>query len=112
MGKRFRLFSIVFWLLGSAAVVNANLIVNGSFEAPVAGGFGLFPSIPGWTTPLGGFPIELGAGTTYGVTGFDQKQVMEMDSTGNAIVDQTVVATAGSYKLSFLYGDRSGVPPR
>jgi len=97
-------------LLCIAGTASANLIVNGSFENPnvTAGqGWGLFPSITGWTA-TGASPIEIGAGGLYGVTGYDGLQVMEMDSTGNAMVQQ-VVGASGALNLSFLYAQRAGV---
>jgi hypothetical protein len=98
-------------LLGlTVGQASANLIVNGSFENPIAGGqgWGLFTSIPGWSA-VGTYPIEIGLASVYGVTGQDGNQVLEMDSTGNSLVDQIVATPGGSYTLSFLYADRAGV---
>jgi len=109
-----RFFSAVVGVtcLVGAMTAQANLIVNGSFEVPDLGsGWGLYSTISGWTTPEGGYPIEIGAGSVYGVTGYDGDQVMEMDSTGNVIVDQIMASTVGSYTLSFLYAQRAGVSP-
>lgn len=100
-------------LLGSAAISNAGPIINGSFETPDCdvlgacsnGSWGLFETIPGWTSPVG--LIEIGESTLYGITGQDGDQVLELDSTGNSTVAQ-VVAGPGTYLLSFLYGDRAG----
>jgi RTX toxin RtxA len=95
----------------AAAAANANLIQNGSFENPnLGGGWNLFSSIPGWTA-VGAYPIEIGAAGIYGVTGQDGLQVMELDSTGNAMVQQIVASAAGSYQLSFRFAQRAGVPP-
>lgn len=99
-------------LMASALTANANLIVNGSFEQPTAfqsGGWALYSSIPGWTIPVGGQPIEVGAAGTYGVTGQHGNNVMELDSNHNVTVSQNITAS-GSYLLSFLYAQRSGVP--
>ena len=60
---------------------------------------------------MGDIPIEIGAGSIYGVTGYDGQQVMEMDSTGNATVDQILAIPGGSFELSFLYAQRAGVNP-
>ena len=109
-----RVFLVAACLLGSAAISNANSIVNGSFEDPFCGGstpcspggnWGLFESIPGWTSPVG--VIEIGAASVYGITGHHGNQVLELDATGNATVAQ-VVAGTGTYTLSFLYADRVG----
>jgi|SRR5688572_1060379 len=106
-----RSFLIIACLLGSAAVSNANSIINGSFETPDCdvpgacsnGSWGLFEAIPGWTSPVG--LIEIGEFSLYGITGQDGDQVLELDSTGNAAVAQ-VVAGPGTFLLSFLYADR------
>jgi hypothetical protein len=103
---------VVASLLGSAATSDANSIINGSFELPdcdvagacSSGSWGLFESIPGWTSPVG--VIEIGEFSLYGVTGQHGDQVLELDSTGNATVAQ-VVAGPGVFQLSFLYADRN-----
>ena len=99
--------------VGCVIETRANLVVNGSFEAPaLGGGWNLFSSIPGWTAASGGAPVlEIGAGGIYGVTGFDKKQVMELDSTGNVVAEQTIGYFAGVKPLSFLYAQRAGVLP-
>jgi hypothetical protein len=93
-----------------ATIANANLITNGSFEDPdVGGGWGLFTTIPGWTA-VGTFPIEIGHASVYGVTNNHLDQVMEMDSTGNSIVQQILGTSTGtSYDLAFGVARRSGV---
>jgi len=92
--------------VGACCISQANAIpiVNGSFEDPLlgTGQWGLYWSIPGWTA-TGNRQIEIGRGTVYGVTGYDGNNVMELDSTGNAIVSQIVATAGGSYTLSFLY---------
>ena len=103
---------VVASLLASAATSNANSIINGSFETPDCdvpgacsnGYWGLFESIPGWTSPVG--LIEIGEFSLYGITGQDGDQVLELDSNGNAAVAQ-VVAGPGIFQLSFLYADRN-----
>jgi large repetitive protein len=109
----FRLLTCIAGCALAVSQASANLIVNGSFEQPTQfspGGWALYSSIPGWTS-VGQYPIEIGSGATYGVTGYDQKNVMEMDSTGNAMVQQVLGAAGGSYQLSFLYAQRVGVSP-
>ena len=91
----------------------SNIIVNGGFETPDCGiaatcsngTWGLFGSILGWTSS--GFPIEIGEVGNYGISGQEGDQVLELDSTGNATVEQ-VVAGSGTFTLSFLYADRFG----
>ena len=100
------------FVLGPAAKSDANLIVNGSFETtptPLPGSnWDLFDSILGWTSS--GAPIEIGHGDVYGVSGHVGNNVLELDSTGNATVSQTVtITTAGNYQLSFLAALRAGV---
>lgn len=92
------------FLLGALAlcgISNANLVVNGGFEDPATSSWGLFSTIPGWTSE--GPQIEIGRGTVYEVTGFEALNVMELDSTANATVSQTLNLAAGQYDLSFLY---------
>ena len=88
--------------IGSSA--NANLVVNGGFESPAVSSWGLSNTIPGWTST--GAQIEVGRGTVYGVTGFEALNVLELDSTANSTVSQTLSLASGSYDLSFLYGRR------
>jgi len=91
------------------AVANANLITNGSFEAPdiPGGSFSIFGAIPGWTT-VGGPGIEIQdhvAGSPY-----DGDQHVELDSTANSAMEQMVPTTIGqAYRLSFAYSPRPGV---
>ena len=95
-------------LLAAGTASAAQFIVNGSFESPYeSGSYGLPTSILGWTA-VGSYPIEVGAATLYGIAGYDGLQVMELDSTGNADVEQIVATSAGTYQLSFLYAQRLG----
>ena len=110
MSKTLKIFAAAGCLLASAVSANANLIVNGSFEDPAFGPggptWGLYTQIPGWTSS--GPNIEIGTAATYGVTGQDGNNVMELDSTGNVEVSQ-ILTTPGEYVLSFLFAQRSGV---
>ncbi|MFZ4507613.1 MAG: PEP-CTERM sorting domain-containing protein [Fimbriimonas sp.] len=81
----------------------ANLLTNGDFEKPVVGGWGAYTSISGWTAVQD--KIEIGTAGTYGVTG-TSGQVLELDAYHNAIVQQSVSLSAGSYSLSFGYARR------
>ena len=97
------------FVLGATDRSEASLIVNGSFEDPVQSSWDLYDDIDGWTA-AGRAPIEIGHGGIYGVTGFDGSNVLELDSTANATVSQSVtIAQAGIYQLSFLAALRSGV---
>ena len=110
MRKMLGPFSVAACLLCFAGTLEAGPIVNGSFEDPgLSGGWKTYWSIPGWTAT--GFQIEIGAGSIYGVTGYDGAQVLELDSYGNAAVAQAVTTPGGVYALTFLYGMRAGTSP-
>ena len=100
-------------LAGLPSVSHAgNILINSGFENPDCdiagncsnGSWGLFATIPGWTST--GFPIEIGDVINYGIVGQEGDQVLELDSTGNAVVSQ-VVAGPAVLTLSFLYADRN-----
>ena len=128
--KQKKLKMIKFALLMGAGVfaasqASADLIVNGSFETadlstPSAGGgsagqwnyfYNGSNPLYGWTSSDNNTPLEVGLGSIYGVTGYDGNNVMELDSTVNVAVDQSLVTAGGTYQLSFLYALRSGVDP-
>ena len=88
-------------LAGSA---KANLIVNGSFENPRQSSWNQYTSIQGWSSKDA--KIEVGLGSVHGVTGYDGRNVLELDSTANAKVSQSAKLKAGKYDLSFLYARR------
>jgi hypothetical protein len=102
------------WGLHSAA--NANLVVNGSFEdvspAPglqtqANGTWSIYSTIDGWTTTAGpGIEVRNNiAGTAS--NGFNY---VELDSTGNTTMAQSLLTSAGSYyALTFDYSGRAGV---
>jgi hypothetical protein len=85
------------------------LMVNGSFEEPqLPGGYKILPAVPGWKVSFGP-GIEL----QHGVSGSskDGTQHIELDSTENTGIEQTVATTAGSIlALSFAYSARPGRP--
>ena len=97
-------------MLGVAGLVSATeLIDNGSFENPVVSGWGVYTTIPGWTT-LSGPGIEIQHGVvTPADDGF---QLVELDSDdgnghGNSSMLQEIDTIIGkSYNLSFAYMDR------
>ncbi|HNS21101.1 MAG TPA: DUF642 domain-containing protein [Sedimentisphaerales bacterium] len=92
-----------------AAFAHANLITNGSFEAPdqATGTWSVYGSIPGWTTTFGpGIEIQ------DHVTGlaYDGDQFVELDSHSNSGMQQSISVIAGeSYDLSFAYSPRPSV---
>ncbi len=111
MKKTLKIIALLGLSILPVSQASANLIVNGSFENPNLGsGWSTYASIPGWTS-VGAYQIEIGLGGVYGVTGYDGRQVMELDSYGNVLVDQILAIPGGNYTLSFLYADRSGTAP-
>jgi hypothetical protein len=100
------------------AAAAPNLIVNGSFETPNVPtfGFGIFPSIPGWShqaragTTSSGIEIQdHSAGNPAAGAG---DQFAELDSDGPSRIFQDLATSAGStYRLSFIYSARPGTAP-
>jgi len=101
-----RTLFVALCVLGTASASHAGIITNGSFEDLGAqsfqnGTWGLFGWVPGWSSGTGA-PLEIGLGTTYGVTGYHGSNVLELDSTGNAVVSQNLLAPGGLYNVNFL----------
>ncbi len=104
--------------LASAGPARADLVTNGSFEAPSVGGsWNLFPngSVPGWTSnnneiEIDYTPILSGAGTPA----YDGAQSAEVDGTTFDTLSQTVsgLTVGGTYTLSWAYGSRPGSGPQ
>jgi hypothetical protein len=99
------------------AAAAPNLIVNGSFEQPnlPTPGFGIFPSIPGWSHQARAGTTSSGIEVQDHVAGLPAAgagdQFVELDSDGPSRVFQDVATSAGStYRLSFLYSPRPGTP--
>jgi hypothetical protein len=99
-----------------AAHAGANLIVNGSFEAPSVGtGFAFFPNgaIPGWTSNNN--ETEIDFSTLVMPTNFDGCcQSAEVDGNTFDTISQTVsgLTIGQNYTLSWGYGDRPGSGPQ
>ena len=94
---------------GVAHAGTANLVVDGSFEdqAQAAGSWNVYSAINGWTT-VSGSGIELR--DQVAGNAFDGKNYVELDSSSNSAMAQTLTTTAGSlYNLSFAYSARAGV---
>lgn len=93
-------------LVGASA--HANLIQNGSFEAPdqAAGTWNIYASLPGWTSGSAGIELrDQNAGLAQ-----DGTQFVELDTTVNSWMEQTVATLVGQeYMLSFFYSPRIGV---
>jgi hypothetical protein len=89
---------------------HADLIVNGSFEAPVQSRYtwSTYDSIPGWTTTINDYGIEL-RNAVAGIA-YDGNSFVELDTTHNSAMSQTVVTNASSqYDLSYYYAPREYV---
>lgn len=100
-------------LAAACGAAQSSLLINGSFEDPdiPQGTFALFSSIPGWTRTSGpSIEIQdriIGNSLLPALDGFQQ---LELDSTGNTAIAQTVTTDAGHhYTLSFGYAARPGV---
>jgi hypothetical protein len=88
----------------------SSIIVNGGFESPNIpfGTFQILATIPGWTTNFGpGIEIQ----DHVAGSPFEGDQFVELDSSGNSGMIQTVLATVPgqNYVLSFAYSPRPGV---
>lgn len=90
------------------AFASTNLLSNGSFEdtSVANGSWNIFNTISGWTVgPLG---VEI-RNNVAGVAQ-DGNNFVELDTTGNSGIFQTITTTAGQvYDLSFWYAPRVGV---
>ncbi len=87
----------------------ANLIVNGSFEEPniATNSFSILTNISGWATTFGpGIEIQ----DNVAGAPFLGAQHVELDSTGNRGMAQSVATSLGTtYHLSFAYSARPGI---
>lgn len=83
-------------------------IVNGSFEAnaQAAGSWNIYSNLTGWTGGSAGIELRNGvAGTAQ-----DGANYVELDTTGNSGMSQTVATLAAqTYELSLWYSPRAGV---
>jgi hypothetical protein len=100
------LFAMALALSALAAHSAPNLVGNGSFEADVqaAGSWNIYSSLTSWT---GVQNIEL-RNNDYG-TAQNGVNFVELDTTSNNAMKQTIIASAGEYDLSFWYSARPGV---
>jgi len=105
----------LFALAAISGTAHANLLSNGSFEdlgggSLSPGAWGLFDSIPSWTSDPQYRDIEVQAGTI--IPAQDGLNYIELESDpGNSsysVVSQTfTVTSAGDYLLSFFYAPRT-----
>lgn len=94
---------------GSIVLSGPNLVVNGSFEDPIApgGSYVISNSITGWTSNIGG-GIEVENNAVMPAS--DGNQLVELDSTSNSNMFQDVATGGtGQFQLSFDYSPRPGV---
>ena len=95
--------------VGAAHAGTTNLVVDGSFEDQLqaAGSWTVYSAINGWTT-VGGSGIEVR--NQVAGNAFDGANYVELDSTSNSAMAQTLTTVAGAqYSLSFAYAARAGV---
>jgi Protein of unknown function (DUF642)/PEP-CTERM motif len=100
------LTALTFSLFASTA--SAELIVNGSFEAPAikANTWDIFPAITGWT----GTPNVEVRNAVQG-TAHTGVQFVELDTDRNSGIYQDIATAIGTtYNLSFAYSPRIGQP--
>ena len=93
----------------SSAFAATNIVVDGSFESASAGslGFATYPSIAGWTSTGGGIEVR---DNVVG-TAEDGVNFVELDSTQNSSMSQTLTTVVGqTYALSFYYSNRAVSP--
>ncbi len=104
-------------LVGTSAF--ADVIVNGSFEMPVAPANGFITvyagsmAIPGWTVGMTSVDV-VNAGFYGGASAYDGVQVLDLNgSPGPGEVSQTFATVAGqTYNLFFAYADTPGYGPQ
>jgi len=108
----FKKAAVVLALTGAAAAqaatVNGNLVVNGSFEAPVVNGWTILQNgaLTGWTA---GSPNGVEVRNQTAGLAQDGKQFVELDTTANSWISQVINTKIGQeYTLSFWYSPREG----
>lgn len=112
--RRLSLLAASLFLAGFGTA-DANLIVNGSFEAPhVGNSYQIFAngSVPGWTSNNN--EIEIDYSNILGGPAYAGRQSAELNGNTFDTISQTVTGlTAGEqYLLSWAYGSRPGFGPQ
>ncbi len=82
---------------------STNFIRNGDFEQNTLNnnGWGIFETIPEWTSPIGRIEVQEG---NFGFGSPQGNGIVELDSDGNSAIEQTVTLTAaGQYRFSLDY---------
>lgn len=94
-------------LLVSSFAANANLVTNGSFEntQSFSGHWTLLNQVNGWTNE--GAKFEIQKSSLGIIAAQDGNQYLELDSTANYAISQSIATSAGQdYVLSFYYSPR------
>lgn len=92
-----------------ALAATPNLVVNGSFEDNLLakGQWSNFGSLNGWTGVGAGIELR----NNIAGSAFDGLNYVELDTTKNSSMFQTIATTAGqSYNFSFAYANRPDTP--
>lgn len=99
----------------------ATIVQNGSFEvdpgvagdrgltytdiaAGSGGGWDIYDSLPGWAADTDG--VEVQTKHTIPLTPFDGDYYVELDTTKNSGISQTITLGIGKYLMSFAYSPR------
>lgn len=103
MENNMKKIALLLVLAALPTLANANLVVNGSFEADAqtAGTWSIL-SLSGWT---GSAELR----NNVAGTASDGVNFVELDTTGNSSMFQTFSGLSGIYDLSFDYSARPGV---
>jgi choice-of-anchor C domain-containing protein len=108
--KRLLYTCAVVALLASPLRLCANLVVDGSFEAPIATSpfqtFNAGSSVGGWTVSAGSIDLINGYWNAA-----DGNQSIDLSGNSRGAIQQTVNASAGSYRLTFALSGNSDGPP-
>jgi len=89
----------------TGAQAATNLVNNGSFESTLqpSGSWNIYRHIDGWTTGPRGVEVR----DNVAGSAFDGNNFIELDTTGNSFIAQTIATTQGEhYTLSFAYSAR------
>jgi len=99
-------------LAGQASAAPVELINNGSFESIdgstvlTSGRWNIYNNITGWTGIGHGIEVR----NNVAGSAFDGKYFVELDTTANSAMQQSITTTAGQhYTLSFAFENRPGV---
>lgn len=103
MENNMKKIALLLALVALPTLANANVVVNGSFEADAqsAGTWNIL-SLTGWT---GSAELR----NNVAGTASDGVNFVELDTTGNSSIYQTFTGLSGLYNLSFDYSARPGV---